>query len=273
MNRQLLTRLIFTVYLILLIYKYFNNSLLGQQLSPLFTYPGMNFSYWIFLLSGINNWFFNHPLALCFINFLLFASCLGLIIKPKLNYLAVVFSMSIWIYYFLFIQITSYQSFAIGFLFPCIPFMFKDNNKFELIFEGGRYFLCGLYGIGGFLKIFNGGIAQVDHLSSSIKITVPDFMMQNPNHIKTYIMEFLIQYEYFSFFLYLIVVLLEASFMIGFFTKKYDKFLLLLFFVFHLSNAFIMDIPFLNHLIIATFLLPFALNQSKTYAKFESSLH
>ena len=262
-NRAQITRVVFALYLALLIYKYFNEALIGQQLTPQFYAPNVNFTYWLFLFTGISNYIFNHNYLIYLLNFLLFSSCILIIIKPRWFYCAIVFTVCIWLYQMLMYSIVTYQSYAIGLLFPCIPFMFKKDFKFYFTFEAGRYFLCGLYFLGGFLKIKNGAVFHLSHLSDSIRISVADFMLQNPDSYKTYLMTFLINHDFISWMLFFIVMLFELSFVIGFFTKKFDLFLICLFFLFHLGNAIIMDIPFLNHVIIVIFLIPFILKNNR----------
>jgi hypothetical protein len=256
-----------------LIYKYFNGALLGQQPIPLFTNPMMNFTYWAFLWSGLNKFLFSQSFILIFIDILLFVSCIAMIAKPRWNYFAILFIAFIWLYQFLYYQILSYQPFGIGLLFAAIPFMFSSEKKYKLSFEACRYFLCGLYFLGGILKLKNGGIFQISHMSDSLKITVTDFMLQNPSSTKAVLISFLIHHEIISWTLYALVTFMELSFLIGFLTKKYDGLLIFLFFTFHLGNTLIMDIPFMNHFIIFIFLFPFALKQEKNYFKFESSPH
>lgn len=255
-SRVQVTRIVFIMYLGLLIYKYFNQALVGQQLPPLFYAPNVNFSYWLFLYTGISSIIFTNAYLIYFLNFSLFSSCILLILKPRWFICAIIFTLSIWLYQMLMYSIVTYQSYAIGLLFPCIPFMFKSDYKFHFSFDAGRYFLCGLYFLAGFLKIKNGAIFKLSHLSDSIKISVADYIMQNPDSLKTELMSFLIENQGLSWLLFLIVVILEFSFIIGFFTKKHDLILITLFFIFHLSNALITDIPFFNHLVIVTFLLP-----------------
>lgn len=260
-SRNQITRIVFILYLGILIYKYFNQALVGQQLTPLFYAPNANFSYWLFLYSGISTLIFSNAYLIYLLNYLLFSSCILIIIKPRWFVCAVIFTICIWIYQLLMYSIVTYQSYAIGLLFPCIPFMFKSDFKFHFTFDAGRYFLCGLYFLGGILKIKNGAIFQLSHLSDSLSLSVGDYMMQNADSLKANVMTFLIINQGLSWFLFLIVVVLELSFIIGFFTKKYDKLLIALFFVFHCSNALIMDIPFLNHLVIVTFLFPINRNE------------
>lgn len=255
-SREQITRVVFGLYLGLLIYKYFNLALVGQQLTPLFYAPNVNFSFWLFLYTGISSVIFSNTYLIYLLNFLLFSSCTLLIIKPRWFICAIIFTVNIWLYQMLMYSILTYQSYAIGLLFPCIPFMFKNDLKFYFTFDAGRYFLCGLYFLGGFLKIKNGAIFQLSHLSDSISISVADFMLQNPDSYKTFLMSFLINNRGLSWLLILIVVILEFSFIIGFITKKYDLWLICFFFLFHLGNALIMDISFFNHLIIFIFLIP-----------------
>lgn len=168
----------------------------------------------------------------------------------------ILFSVFIWIYQFSYYSILAYQPFAIGLLFPCLIFIFKEQTKFEIAFIFGRYFLCGLYFFAGFLKVFNGGVFNLSQMINSFKITVNDFLYYNIDSFRANLMSFFIVNEEVSYFIYILAVILELCFIVGFFTFKYDLLLLILFFTFHIVNYIILDLPFYNHFIIACFFLP-----------------
>lgn len=271
MNRNQLTRWVFLSYFLILIYKYFGFALLGQQPHPLLYYPGVNLTYWGILLTHIDLFFFKYNALLFMINSLLFVSCLVLIFKPRIYQAAIVFTVSLCIYQLLYYRIISYQPFEIGYLFPCIPFMFKRDLKFRLSFEAGRYFLCGLYGLAAIFKLKNGGLLDLTHMSDSLKITVSDYLLQNPTGIRSEIMLWLISHPLIGYFLYLTVIMLEGSFLIGFFTKKYDWILFVSFLCFHIGNAYLMDLTFTRQFILLFFLLPFIWKKSTdTYYQFQN---
>ncbi|MBK0383044.1 hypothetical protein I5M32_08740 [Pedobacter sp. SD-b] len=248
--------IVFCGYLILLSYKFFNGELLYQHTYPPYNYPVLNIPYWLFLLTGIKNLIFNHIFLKIVITCTLFLSSILSIIKKESTLYPKIFCFCIWIYQFSYYSIVAYQHFDIGILFPCLPFIFKDNMKFSISFNFGRYFFCGLYFLAGILKIFNGGVFNVYQMRDSILMTCLDFMYFNPNSFKTEIMSFFIQNYILGYFLYLGACILEISFILGFFGKKYDLYLFILFLVFHFSNYLLLDIPFTNHCIILTFLLP-----------------
>lgn len=264
MNRNQLTRLVFLCYLFILISKYFGFALLGQQPQINLFYPGVNLTYWGFLLTHLDIFILQHDYISWIINISLFVSCIILIIKPRFFQAAIVFTICLWIYQLLYYRMVSYLPFEIGYLFPCIPFMFKQELKFRLSFEAGRYFLCGLYGLAAIFKIKNGGLFDLTHMSDSLKITIHDYVLQNPSGLRSELMTWLISQHVFSYCLYLIVIILEGTFLIGFFTKKYDWLLFLCFLIFHSGNAYLMELAFTKQFIVLIFFLPF-LSKSNNY--------
>jgi hypothetical protein len=256
LSRIQLKKIIFTVYLILLIYKFFNGELLFQHTNPPLTYPILNFPYWLFLLSGLKDYIFSHDYLKFTITFLLFSSALLSIFRIHSTIYPRIFCICIWLYQFLYFSIVAYQPFAIGILFPCLPFIFKKDYKFYLAFNFGRYFLCGLYFLAGILKFVNGGGGNIYQMADSIKMSCLDYMLYNPNNFKSFIMSFFLEHYILGYLLYFLASILEISFLIGFFTKKYDIILLSLFLIFHFSNYVLLDLPFTNHFIILAFLIP-----------------
>jgi hypothetical protein len=249
-------RLVFSIYLIILIYKYFNYTLLHQQTFPPLLYPSLNLFYWLFLIFDLQN-IFNYGWLKYLLDLTLLTSCLLSIVNLKSNIYPLIFTLTIWLYQFLYYSILAYQPFLIGILLPCIPFIFKNEDRVFITFNFGRYLLCGLYFFAGIFKIINKGIFNINQLSDSIKISTADFIFYNPHHIKTAIIKFFIENIYLSYSLFICAVLLELAFFIGFVTKKYDLFLAFLFLLFHFVNFLLLDLTFTNHAIIVLFFLPF----------------
>lgn len=255
MNKKNIKKIVFISYLVILVYKYFSSTLLSQQTHPPLLYPNLNILYWTFIISNLTD-IFNYQWLKYLLDISLFTSCILTLVNIKSNIYPIIFSVSLWFYQFLYFSIVAYQPFAIGLLFPCLPFIFKSEIKFFIAYNFGRYFLCWLYFFAGVLKIINQGIFNINQLTDSIKISAADFIFYNPNHIKTQIMAFLIENIYLSYSLFISAVIIELTFFIGFLTKKYDLHLAVLFLTFHLINYQILDLPFINHAIIVTFFLP-----------------
>lgn len=256
LTRSQLKIIVFSIYLILLSYKFLNGELLFQHTNPPLNYPILNFPYWLFILSGLKDYIFNHTFLKILITVSLFLSSVLSIVKNKSTLYPKIFCLSIWFYQFLYFSIVAYQPFAIGILFPCLPFIFKDDFRFSVVFNFGRYFFCGLYFLAGVLKIVNGGVFNIYQMSDSIRMSCLDFMLANPISFKTELMSLFLQHYILGYLLYLGAATLEIGFIIGFLTKKFDYLLFILFLIFHFSNFMILDLPFTNHFIILAFLLP-----------------
>lgn len=255
-SKDQIKKIVFFFYLILLLLKFLNGELLFQHSNPPIIYPVLNFTYWIFILIGAKDYIFEHDILKYLLDSILFISCILSILRVKSSLYPILFCISIWLYQFLYFSIVAYQPFAIGLLFPCLPFVFRNEIKFSISYQFGRYFLIGLYFLAGVLKIVNGGIFNIQQMSDSIRMTSVDYMFYNPNSIKTEIMSYFINHYHLSYTLYVMAIILEISFVIGFLTKKYDYHLALIFLTFHFANYMILDIPFTNHSIILLFLLP-----------------
>ncbi|OAQ42231.1 hypothetical protein A5893_03715 [Pedobacter psychrophilus] len=267
LNRSDLKTIVFSLYLILLVYKFLNGELLFQHTNPPIIYPILNFPYWLFILSGLKDFIFSSNLLKTIITLSLFSASFLSIIKTKSTFYPKIFCFSIWLYQFLYFSIVAYQPFAIGILFPCLPFIFKDDFKFTVVFNFGRYFFCGLYFLAGVLKIVNGGIFNIYQMSDSIKMSCLDYMLYNPTSLKTDLMSFFLYHYKLGYLLYLGAALLEMGFILGFLTKKFDYILFILFLIFHFSNYMLLDLPFTNHFIILAFLLPLRDDLLKYYTK------
>lgn len=256
LTREQAQRIVFILYIVLLVYKGFNAELLFQHTNPPLNYPILNFPYWLFLLSGLKNYIFEHTFIKFAITVILFLSAALSSIKSSANFYPKIFCVTLWIYQFLYFSIVAYQPFAIGLLFPCIPFIFSENLKFWIAFNFGRYFFCGLYFLSGILKIVNGGVFNIYQLTDSIRMSSVDYMLYNSNNFKTDIMSFFVQHYIVGYFLYLGATILEIAFFIGFLMKRFDFILAGLFLIFHFSNYALLDLPFTNHIIILVFLVP-----------------
>lgn len=256
LTREQIQRIVFILYSLLLVHKFANAELLFQHANPPLTYPILNFPYWLFLLSGVKTFVFESTFLKVSITFLLFVSAILSSIKCKSSFYPKIFCVCLWFYQYLYFSIVAYQPFAIGLLFPCLAFMFKENLRFFIVFNFGRYFFCGLYFLAGVLKIVNGGVFNIYQMSDSIKMSCVDFMLYNPSSFKTGLMSFFLQHYLLGYLLYIGATVLEISFIVGFLTKKLDYFLVALFLIFHISNYLLLDLPFTNHIIILVFLLP-----------------
>ena len=71
-----------------------------------------------------------------------------------------------------------------------------------------------------------------------------ELLANSPGFWQSNLITFLVEHKILSYILYLSTVLLELSFIVGFFTKKFDRLLILGFIFFLLMDHLIMRIPY-----------------------------
>lgn len=222
-----------------------------QFANPLMMYPSVNITYWIFLLLKIPQFFTSNYWFSVLADCILISSCIGIILYPKKYVLAIVFTLSYWLNYMGYCMVFVYQPSVYAPLILCIPSMFKTDFKFSLTFWAIRFWACFLYFEAGFLKIYRGGVFYAEHMVNSIKISIPLYFVQEPEAgFRLSIKEFFLANPTLAQTLFIIATLLELTFIIGFFTRKFDWYLLILFLSFHIFNEQLMNMTFMNHLIL-----------------------
>ncbi len=240
------------IFYVLALFKWFNNMLLYQQ-QPVFIYDTFDVFSWLFLQTGIPKWLLQTKQFLLF-DVLFYTTPLSLLItsyaKPTSISLAAIYVLIInWIYlqcYFIF-PISSYTIFVVWLIFPII-FIPKKEETFLLLFDGIRYFFLYFFASAGIWKIIRGSVFNKVQLSGILLEQHKEMLTSSPHYWLTDLYVFLINHATLSYFLYIVVTIMELSFLIGFFTKKFDKFLILVYFVFLIADYFIMRIPYFETL-------------------------
>lgn len=133
-----------------------------------------------------------------------------------------------------------------------VPFLFWGNpTSFYYNKQMVRYVFLLLFVGAGVFKIINGGISNYAQLSAILATQHASYMLYNDNWLTNYY-QYLIHKEWLTYTLYILSILLELCFVVGFFTTKYDKYLVYLFLFFLVSDYAFMHINYI-------FWLPFIL--------------
>ncbi len=146
-------------------------------------------------------------------------------------------------------------------LFPVL-LMMKDLRSFYYVFHGLRYFFLFFFASAGFWKIYEGGLFNISQMSNLLLFQHKEQLVSSPEHWFTMFIYWMASHEVFSYILFLLTTLMELAFLVGFFTKRFDRWLIRIFLLFLLANIFIMKInyfevlPFLITLYYAKYELP-----------------
>ena len=251
-----LTVLVFI--LLVLLYRWYCHLMLGQMEAPVLQYPFTDDLYWLFVFSDISSGIVQHKAVAVTFDILLFAM-LGVTILLRKWFMYILLFVFFLTYYILYnLYVTHHSHSLIGPLFMLIPFFFPDSKKFMLTFEAVRYYLLFIFASAAIWKITRGSVWLDDQMVLTLKSQHITFMLFNQDSWQYNFILYLLNNPDILNLLQIVVVLVQIAFFTGFFTKKYDTQLFLLFILFLVSNYFIMRVNFFELTIMGVTLLPWA---------------
>jgi hypothetical protein len=254
-NREKMARLIFSWLLLILIFFYFNHSLLFQLQEPVLIYPESDNSFWLLHIFRFPQLIIKHHwFALAFDIFLI-GSVIYVIIVPG----EVIFNrfviIGLWISYICYCSAAGKHYAQIGYLLAPIPFLAIEERRFNLLWEGLRYWICFLYLSAGVYKIYYGGFGYIENMSHILQQENATWFIFNQHGIQADTIRYLIIHPGIAHFFFRLTTIIDLSLLIGFFTRRFDRWLLLGLILFHLGNLYLLHISFVEQsLIFAPFL-------------------
>lgn len=145
----------------------------------------------------------------------------------------------------------------LGFLIVPIAFIPKRKWAWKVIY-GIRFYALFVFASAGLWKIIRGTAFDPDHMAMILKAQHFGYIVHERGGSWTQdLYRYLISHPEVSFVIWIAGILLQLSFIVGFFTRAYDKILLGLLLLFIVADFFLMKIGFWEFLIfIPFFLLP-----------------
>jgi hypothetical protein len=249
-ERIVLQRLVLAYILFFLLFRLFTNATPSHTLQPPLYLIQFDPVYWLFkfsFLSLINS----NQLAADIFDTILFASCALAILFPLKRLFVISFSILLLLY------AVSYNIAIVHHAHPLsltiiitFPFWVKRPTDWKLMWEGMRYYVCFVYTasfiwktvLGNSFFVWNNGV-------TSTKLNLAEYLYHNPHSFSAGIMKYFIVHPALLNTGHVLVILLEGLMVIGFFTKKYDKYLILLPVIIHLATYFFSDVFFIEMLV------------------------
>jgi len=256
------------IFYLLLLYKWMNGMLL-YQLQPSFFYNRFDLLTWYFMKTGIHQWLLNNPIGWALFDIVFYTAPLLLLLisskaKRWLKPAAIVLLLINWIYvqcYTLYPS-NSIEGHLAWLLFP-IAFIPSNPKTFNLLLKGLRYFFLFFFASAGVWKIIQGGVFNINQMSGVLLMQHQE-LLTNSDNLQTHILTWLIQHPGIGYSLYLGATIIELVFIIGFFTRKYDRWLIALFILFLIADQLIMRIGYYE---VTPFLIPLWIGSSKKHLR------
>lgn len=246
-NRIILGRWVFTFYLLALLFRFLMYATPSGMLQPVLFRFNFDFTYWLFDLIGIFNFVLHSSPGSILFDVLLFVSCILCIVYPLRYYFAILF-----LFYTL-----SYNAAIVHHSHPLslmtlatVAFFFKSVMAWKYMWEGFRYYVCYCYFISFIWKAFIGkSLFFWDMGYVTAKGNLVEYLYYYPDTIMSLIYSFFLSHPTILNLGLILVFLLEALMVVGFFTKKWDHILLVFPIVIHISTYFFSDVYFFEMLV------------------------
>jgi hypothetical protein len=165
-----------------------------------------------------------------------------LFLYPLNNLFGAILFLLMLLFYFIFTGHLGHRNYQCGYVFILLPFLFRKITNRQIMYECCRYFLLFFYVSAALFKLKMGSIFDLNHMSIMVSDQFTPYFLEHNYSMRTDFNLFLVGHHTIAYILYVGAFLLELSAVIGFFTKKYDKYLAIIMLLFHATNWFIMDI-------------------------------
>jgi hypothetical protein len=229
---------------------YYLNLLLHQFESPIINFPEADNTFWLTLYLGIPQFLAQKFTTSLILDASLFIiPCLCIIYKNS-RILPLLFFI---LYLFYFITISNFQAHHAhnlnGILMLSILFCFKSRT-FVPFFYFLRFYTLFIFVSSACWKLFRGSVFHMDHMSNTF-FSIHIYSLTNqPTSPFSFFIKYLIDHAFVSQSIFIVGTLIQLSFLIGFFTKKYDRILIALFCFFFVGNYLFNRIPFIEFYVL-----------------------
>jgi hypothetical protein len=246
---------VFGAAMYLFFYRLISSSMLSQMNMPPFLFAEKEWAYRLLLQSHIPPYITSHPFLAAFLDVLLLITTIGFLLSLK-RFFVIIFTGLCLFYFFTYNMVTGHHYHGLaGLIVITLTFWFQKEEKFSLAWEGARYYLLYIFSSAALWKILRGSAFYKLQLSDILKSQQIDLLIQNPDTMKAHSVEYLIAHPETAHIILLLNVLVQLSFLVGFFTRKFDSYLFVLAIIFCIADYYVMSIVSAELLILNLTLL------------------
>lgn len=236
--------------------------MLLYQAEPALFYTRKDLVTWLLMQTGLHEWLLMNKAGWLMADLLFYSMPLAYLatIKRQPRFGPVVGLLMLlvnWLYvqcYTLY-PTNSIEGHVAWLLFPLL-LLTKNETTFLLLYDGLRYMFLYFFVSAGVWKIAQGGLFNPAQMNGVLLFQHNHLLTNSPGYWQTELVRYLLRHQWVSYGLYLAATAIELLFFVGFFTKKYDHLILVLFVIFLLADYIIMRIPYFE---IAALALPLVL--------------
>ena len=229
---------------------FFYNGFVFSSFMPVFFLNRLDFTWNTLMLTNLQHILMQHKwLFICFDIIYLTMPLLLVytILREKRGRQVIAFCTSVFslVYnvYFSSMSVISMEVFVPWILVPLI-FCNTTTKGFYYNMHSLRIIFIIIFVSSALWKLVGGGIFNEEQMAGILLYQHAAYITSDSNSLKTKSVYYLVQHQLLSYCLYLIAFIAELTFAIGLFTRKYDKYLIVIFFGFLFFNYLVMDINY-----------------------------
>jgi hypothetical protein len=235
-------------YLLLLFFyllRYVQGVWLWQLAQPLYINVGADNFYWLAHLANIPQTFLASPLLSLAVDLSLVGGLAFLAYRPFIR------SLSYLVFGLMLIYMLAYHDGTLHHSHSLLPMVFmsallcvKSPTAWPLAVEAFRFYACATMLMAGLWKVCRGTAFDMEQMSNILQGQHVELLYTYPNAFFSKVYVYLIERPKLAFMLWHGAVWLELSFIIGFFTRRADGYLLLALLAFIVADYFLMSLYF-----------------------------
>ncbi|MCS6818710.1 MAG: hypothetical protein RMJ53_05425 [Chitinophagales bacterium] len=244
---------------VVLCYHFYSHALISQlsrPLAPVLVFPSIDLSYQLFLASGLFHAIVHGSVLPVLHDILLLSLPLLIMLLPERPLLRVVFFVLCVFYHLSFNTIAGHHFHGfIGIVFLAGVCCF-EGKRFIFLWEAARYYLLFIFVSAALWKIWRGNIFNPNHMLHILQSQHAQFFFEQPSSLHSRFLSWLMGKPVLTRLVLFSGVLLQLSFLYGFFSRNKDYLLLAGAIAFVSFNYLIMRIVSFELLILGITLLP-----------------
>ncbi len=250
-QRAVLCRLVFAFIFVFLLYYLCSNTLVHQLQSPALIFPYVDITYWLFHLFRIPEFIAHNYLIACCFDIALFTSCILSLLFPDKRIFITGFFLLFFVYYIIFNSYGNQHTHSkVGILLMPLPFM-VPKRMFCYMWEVMRYFTVFVYADAFIWKLLRFNFFTKDHGSLVVKKNFAAYLFYHHDGFFADAYTCLLEHPIFIQTIFITGFIMEGCFIIGFFTKRFDRYLLVLSILLPLGFLFLSDAFFFELTILS----------------------
>ena len=231
------------------------NNLLISSIDPIYFINKLDFTRNILMLSNVQHYLINSRwLRIVFdLLYYLLPVLLTIVFIKKVRgrsaiaYITCTFTIvySLFFSSFTYISMEGYLGWI---LFPLIFSSYRISS-FYYYMHATRIIFILIFVSAAILKIKNGAIFNIDQMGGILLTQHNNYLVSNPNNWFSKFIYFLVQHKAIAQSLFILGTIAELSFILGLFTFKFDRLLIIIFCLFLVFDYFLMQINYFTWMV------------------------